>query len=70
VTLLQHVAFLYERVGRADEAIPLFEMTLAGRRRGFGEEHWTTAIARKNLEIARQEAARRGDDSACLGWSS
>jgi hypothetical protein len=45
-------------VGRLDEAIPLFERTLADRERILGTDHLDTLATRNNLAAAYQAAGR------------
>jgi Tetratricopeptide repeat len=53
-----NLAIAYQAVGRAAEAIPLLEQTLAGRERELGPDHPDTLVSRHNLSYAYQEASR------------
>ncbi len=52
------LAVTYVEAGRATEAIPLFEQTLAARERALGPDHPDTLTSRDNLAAAYQEAGR------------
>ena len=52
------LAAAYQAAGRAAEAIPLFEQTLAGRERMLGADHHDTLTSRNNLAAAYQDAGR------------
>ncbi len=54
------VVAAYRAAGRAAEAMPLHEQTLAARERVLSPEHPSTLISRDNLAAACQ-AARRAD---------
>jgi Tetratricopeptide repeat len=49
------LAYAYESAGRLDQAIPLYERTLADRERVLGPDHPDTLSSRNNLERARIE---------------
>lgn len=48
------LAGAYRSAGRLDQAITLYEQTLAACERVLGSEHPTTNIARDNLAAARR----------------
>jgi len=48
----------YRAAGRLDEAIPLYERTLADRERVLGETHPDTLMSRNNLAHAYRAAGR------------
>jgi Tetratricopeptide repeat len=52
----------YRDAGRADEAIPLHEQTLADRERVLGTDHPDTVTTRNYLTLAGQDAVRAGED--------
>jgi hypothetical protein len=52
-----NLAGTYRAAGRAAEAIPLLERTLADRERVLGADHPSTLTSRNNLASAYQEAA-------------
>jgi tetratricopeptide (TPR) repeat protein len=56
-----HLAAAYQAAGRAAEAIPLLEQTLAGRERLLGPDHPDTMRSRNNLARAYREAGRISD---------
>ena len=53
-----NLALAYRDAGRLDEAIPLFERTLADRERVLGETHPSTLTSRNNLAATYQHAGR------------
>jgi hypothetical protein len=53
LTSRNSLAAAYRAVGRAAEAIPLFERTLAGCERVLGPDHPDTLASRDNLAAAR-----------------
>jgi tetratricopeptide (TPR) repeat protein len=55
------LAAAYQAAGRAAEAIPLLEQTLAGRERLLGPDHPDTMLSRNNLARAYREAGRITD---------
>ena len=55
-----NLATAYQEAGRAAEAIPLHEQTLADRERVLGPDHPDTLASRNNLAIAYVEAGRAG----------
>ena len=48
----------YQAAGRLDEAIALYERTLADRERVLGDTHPSTLTSRNNLALAYQQAGR------------
>jgi tetratricopeptide (TPR) repeat protein len=56
-----NLAIAYQAVGRAAEAIPLLEQTLAGRERELGPDHPDTLVSRHNLGYAYQGAGRAAE---------
>ena len=56
-----NLAAAYRDSGRAAEAIPLLERTLAGRERALGPDHPDTQTSRKNLARAYQDAGRAAE---------
>ena len=59
LTSRNNLATAYQAAGRAAEAIPLHEQTLADRERVLGPDHPDTLASRNNLANAYQEAGRR-----------
>lgn len=57
----QYGGFLPGR-GAVNEAIRLYEQTLADRERLLGTEHPNTVKTRKLLTLAREDAGRDGED--------
>lgn len=57
-----NLAASYQAAGRVDEAIRLYEQTLADRERLLGTEHPNTVKTRKLLTLAREDAGRDGED--------
>ena len=55
------LAAAYLAAGRVDEAIPLFEQTLAIRQRMLGPDDSETLISQNNLASAYQDAGRVGE---------
>lgn len=53
-----NLAIAYQAAGRSEEAIPLYERTLADRERLPGEAHLLTARSRLSLAGAYQAAGR------------
>jgi Tetratricopeptide repeat len=53
-----NLAVAYQEAGRAAEAIPLFERTLAALQRMLGPEHPDVVTARDNLVCVHKEAGR------------
>ncbi|MGK5441116.1 tetratricopeptide repeat protein, partial [Micromonospora sp. URMC 105] len=53
-----NLAGAYQRVGRSDEAIGLYQRTLADRERVLGSDHPDTLISRNNLAAAYQRVGR------------
>ena len=53
-----NLAYAYQTAGRLDEAIPLYERTLAAREQVQGEVHLGTLTSRNNLASAYQAAGR------------
>ena len=53
-----NLAFAYQDAGRLEEAIPLFERTLADSEQVLGETHPNTLGSRNNLAGAYQAAGR------------
>jgi len=60
VAARNNLAEAYRDAGRAAEAIPLFERTLADRERVLGPDHHDTLTSRNNLANAYQAAGRTG----------
>ena len=60
LTSRNNLAESYLAAGRAAEAIPLFEQTLAVRKRVLGPDHPDTLTSRNNLAAAYVEAGRAG----------
>jgi tetratricopeptide (TPR) repeat protein len=56
-----NLAIAYQAVGRAAEAIPLLEQTLASRERDLGPDHPDTLVSRHNLSYAYQETGRAAE---------
>jgi hypothetical protein len=56
-----NLATAYRDAGRADEAIPLLEQTLADRERVLGASHPDTVTTREYLALAEQDAVRAGE---------
>jgi hypothetical protein len=56
-----NLAVAYRGVGRAGEAIPLLERTLADRVRVLGESHPDTLNSRNNLAVAYRAVGRTGE---------
>jgi tetratricopeptide (TPR) repeat protein len=52
------LAYAYESAGRLDQAIPLYERTLADRERVLGADHPQTLGSRNNLAGAYKSAGR------------
>jgi Tetratricopeptide repeat len=50
-----NLAYAYRAAGRLDQAIPLYERTLADREQVLGADHPDTLGSRNNLERARIE---------------
>lgn len=59
-----NLAGAHESAGRLDQAIPLYEQTLADRLRILGPDHPSTKIFRNNLASAYQAAGRSEDATA------
>ena len=59
------IAAAYRETGRVEEAIPLFEQTLAACERLFGADHARTLRSQHSLASAYQ-AAGRADDAVKL----
>ena len=55
---LNSLAAAYQAAGRADDAIQLFQQTLAARVRLLGPEHSDTHTSQNNLAVAYQDAGR------------
>ena len=53
LTSRNNLAAAYQAAGRAAEAIPLYEQTLADRERVLGPDHPDTLTSRNNLAAAR-----------------
>ena len=53
-----NLAYAYWSAGRVDEAIDLFERTLADREHVLGPDHPTTLASRNNLALAYRSAGR------------
>ena len=51
-----NLADAYQAAGQLVEAIPLYERTLADRKRTLGETHPDTIVSRDSLANARQAA--------------
>jgi len=58
-----NLAAAYQAAGRFDEAIALFERTLADRERLLGADDPGTAKTRDYLAAARRAAAQAGQDT-------
>ena len=58
LTSRNNLAFAYRAAGRLDEAIPLYEATLADRERVLGDTHPDTLTSRNNLASAYDDAGR------------
>ena len=56
-----NLALAYQEAGRAADAIPLHEQTLADRSGCWGPDHPSTLASRNNLALAYQEAGRAAD---------
>jgi tetratricopeptide (TPR) repeat protein len=56
-----NLAIVYVAAGRAAEATPLFEQTLAARERLLGPDHLHTLASRNNLALAYQAAGRAAE---------
>ena len=50
--------YAYQAAGRPDEAIPLYERTLADFERVLGQTHPSTLQSRNNLAAAYRDAGR------------
>jgi tetratricopeptide (TPR) repeat protein len=61
LTSRNDLANAYQEAGRAAEAIPLFEQTLADSERVLGSDHPDTLNSRNNLAIAYQAAGPSAD---------
>jgi hypothetical protein len=55
-----NLAATYVAAGRAAEAIPLYEQTLAACERVLGPDHALTLISRNNLAEPYEEAGQAG----------
>ena len=58
LTSRNNLAYAHESAGRLDQAIPLYEQTLADRERILGPDHPDTLTSRNNLAVAHQAAGR------------
>src|SRR5215472_17135898 len=58
-TSMNNVAGCLFELGDPAAAVPLYQGALDGCERLLGEDHPTTQTIRRNLEIAKREAARR-----------
>ena len=63
-TSRKNLAKAYQDAGRAAEAIPLLERTLAGRQRVLRSDHPDTQTSRKNLATAYRDGDRALSDPA------
>jgi tetratricopeptide (TPR) repeat protein len=61
LTSRSNLAYAYQRAGRLDEAIPVYEQVLADRERVLGADHPRTLASRNNLAGAYQSAGRLGE---------
>ena len=59
LTSRNNLAIVYDYAGRIDDAVTLFECTLADRERILGPDHPDTLISRHNLTAARRRRRRR-----------
>ena len=60
LTSRNNLALAYQEAGRAAEAIPLHEQTLAALERVLGPDHPYTLGSRNNLAAAHRAAGRAG----------
>jgi tetratricopeptide (TPR) repeat protein len=58
LTTIANLAYAYQAAGRIDEALPLYERTLADREQVLGDTHPNTLTSRSNLASAYQAAGR------------
>jgi tetratricopeptide (TPR) repeat protein len=54
-----NLAYAYRSAGRLDQAIPLYERTLADSERVLGADHPQTLTSRNNLAYAYESASHR-----------